>query len=138
MRFGLFFQDGPSAGCTIVTAALSLATGRPVKENLAMTGEISLRGMVLPVGGIKEKVSKVTILAYFLQNTGRNGFSGKTAHTQIKQPIGIAFKSVLANSPRLLTLTTQISIILRQLIFGPLFFHYGLIPHVMLNFCINN
>ena len=57
-EIGLFFQDGPSAGCTIVTAALSLATGRPVKENLAMTGEISLRGMVLPVGGIKEKVSE--------------------------------------------------------------------------------
>lgn len=59
-------KDGPSAGVTLVTALVSLFSNRKVRADTAMTGEMTLRGLVLPVGGVKDKVHALCLTVSFL------------------------------------------------------------------------
>ena len=68
-------KDGPSAGITLLTALLSTFTKKHIRSNLAMTGEITLRGKLTPVGGIKEKIlaaKRVNITTIVLPEANRN------------------------------------------------------------------
>ena len=80
-------KDGPSAGITMFTSLVSVFTQRLVKKNIAMTGEITLRGKVLPVGGIKEK----------LLAAKRSGISEIILSTQNKKDVSIINKQYLKN-----------------------------------------
>lgn len=71
-------KDGPSAGVTIATALVSLAKGLPIRQNVAMTGELSLMGKVLPVGGIKEKTiaaKRVGVCCIILPEENKKDFN---------------------------------------------------------------
>jgi len=87
-------KDGPSAGITMACALYSLATGRPIIRNTAMTGELTLTGLVMPIGGVKEKVigakrAKVSILLFPADN--QKDFEDLDAH--IKEGITPHFVS---------------------------------------------
>ncbi len=91
---GAIPKDGPSAGVTILTSLASIYTQRNVKQKLAMTGEITLRGHILPVGGIKEKIlaaKRAGITEILLPEKNRNDVA-EVMETNSGALIGISFK----------------------------------------------
>lgn len=106
---GAIPKDGPSAGVTLLTALVSLLTNRRVAADIAMTGEITLRGLVLPVGGIKEKVlaaKRAGIDKVILPEKNRKDLNDVPAHirktmqfyfvSEMEEVIGIALENEAA------------------------------------------
>ncbi len=117
---GAIPKDGPSAGITMVTSLASAFTQRKVKANLAMTGEITLRGKVLPVGGIKEKIlaaKRAGIKEIILSEENRKNIDeiqdlylkGLTFHyvKDIKEVLSIALTNEKVAEPLDLTITKE-------------------------------
>ena len=110
---GAIPKDGPSAGVSMVTSLVSLLTGTSVKEKVAMTGEITLRGNVLPIGGVKEKVTaahRAGIKEVILPEHNRKDLEDVPEHVskdltfhfakEIKDVIKISLPSVIKNHRR--------------------------------------
>jgi ATP-dependent Lon protease len=105
---GAIPKDGPSAGVTLATAILSLLTGNPVRKDVAMTGEVTLRGKVLPIGGVKEKTLaalrhgiKEIIIPYRnhkdLEDVPKE--LRKRCKFQLAKEVGEVFADALVNDP---------------------------------------
>ncbi|WOK98229.1 lon protease [Canna indica] len=85
-------KDGPSAGCTMITSMLSLAMNKPVKKDLAMTGEVTLTGRILPIGGVKEKTiaaRRSDVKTIIFPSANRRDFDELAAH--VKEGLDVHF-----------------------------------------------
>ena len=90
---GAIPKDGPSAGVAMFVALVSLLTGRTARSDTAMTGEISLRGLVLPIGGVKEKVlaaARAGITTVLLPSRNQQGPRGRAGGGAQAGPLRLA------------------------------------------------
>src|SRR5258708_9525659 len=94
-------KDGPSAGVAMFLSLVSLLSGKPIRSDVAMTGEISLRGLVLPIGGVKEKTLaalRAGIKTVMLPN--RNEKDLEDVPAEALQKLELAFRGRAATSTR--------------------------------------